>query len=206
MVGLTRGEIVTTALLPVMKWKPKRKLLITTGSKVSFEDAVLIGDRCFGSLGRQTVALWKRYNHDYFNGLLESTPVLYVPTSPWGAWVGCFTRDRNIYLMCPGEKRSWGYVRGVLLHEMLHQFLEQSGKDVGHDGEPWRQEIMRLSQIFGKHIWAGNIPFVRSAENRNASTCRTRTKTRRHKNSPRGRSLAGRIASESSPRTTRSYK
>jgi hypothetical protein len=146
---------VTTTLLPVTKWKPKEKLLITTGSKVTFEDAELIADRAFGALGRQTIKLWQYYNLEYFNGVLEPTPVLYVPTSPWGAWVGCFIRDRNVYLMYPGKKRSWGFVRGVLLHEMVHQFLEQSGKCTAHDGEPWRREIMRLSQVFGKNIWAG---------------------------------------------------
>jgi hypothetical protein len=147
------GETMTAAL-PVVKWKPKRKLP-AIASRVTFEDAALIADRCFNQLGRKTISLWRHYNHDYFNGVLEPTPVLYIPTSPWGHWVGCHIRDRNIYLMYPSEKRSWGFVRGVLLHEMVHQFLEQSGVDVGHDGTPWCQEIMRLSKVFGRNIWAG---------------------------------------------------
>jgi len=144
-----------TAALPVLKWTPKRKLPVAISCNVTFEDAELIADRCFGSLGRQTVALWNRYNRDYFDGALEPTPVLYVPASPWGAWVGCFIRDRNVYLMYPGKKRSWGYVRGVLLHEMVHQFLHQSGKSTAHASEDWCREIMRLSKMFGKNIWAG---------------------------------------------------
>ena len=144
-----------TAALPAV-WKPKRKLPVVASSQVTYEDAELIADRCFGALGQKTISLWRHYNRDYFDGSLEVTPVLYVPTSPYGHWVGCHIRDRNIYLMYPGEKRSWGFVRGVLLHEMVHQFLEQSGKAVGHDGESWCAEIMRISRVFfGKNIWAG---------------------------------------------------
>jgi hypothetical protein len=144
-----------TAALPVVRWKPKRKLPVII-SRVTFEDAVLIADRCFGALGRTTISLWRHYNRDYFDGSLEVTPILYVPTSPYGHWVGCHVRDRNIYLMYPGEKRSWAFVRGVLLHEMTHQLLVQCGKYPGHDGEPWCTEIMRISRLFfRKHIWAG---------------------------------------------------
>jgi integrase len=47
---------VTTALLPVTKWKKKRKLLTTVSSKVTFEDAELIADRCFGAFTVSIVA------------------------------------------------------------------------------------------------------------------------------------------------------
>jgi hypothetical protein len=132
----------------------------TTGSSdttatVSWEDAMLIADRCFQELGRKTVGLWRQYNVDYFGGSLHPTPVLYVPTSPYGHWVGCFYRDANIYLMHPSPKRTWAFVRGVLLHEMTHQKLAQDGLDTKHAGEPWCTEIMRLSRMLGRDIWAG---------------------------------------------------
>jgi hypothetical protein len=145
-----------TAINPITIPSRKRKLLrTTTRSSVTFEDMRLIADRCFAELGAKTVLLWKRYNANYFGGELKPTPVLYVPTSPYGHWVGCTVFDRNIYLMYPGEKRSWGFVRGVLLHEMLHQYLRQVGKATAHQGEPWREEIMRISRLFGLEVWAG---------------------------------------------------
>lgn len=122
---------------------------------MTFDDALLIAERCFGGLGLKTVYLWRQYNDDYFGGALAVTPILYVPTSPYGRWVGCFRHDRNIYLMYPGNGRSWGFVRGVLLHEMVHQHLAQTGQDPHHDQTPWCSEIMRLSLYFRRNIWAG---------------------------------------------------
>jgi hypothetical protein len=84
---------------------------------------LLIADRCFGELGLKTVNVWKHYNETYFGGLLQPTALLYVPTSPYGHWVGQHIADRNIYLMRPSPSRTWGFVRGVLLHEMIHQGL-----------------------------------------------------------------------------------
>jgi hypothetical protein len=130
---------------------------------ISPADALLVGDRCFGELGRKTVFLWRQYNDDYFNGALHTTPVLYVPTSPYGHWVGLHRSQKNIYLMFPGEKRSWGFVRGVLLHEMIHQGLQQEGKDTRHAGTPWCAEIVRISSLLGRRIWAGRYGVVRVA-------------------------------------------
>jgi hypothetical protein len=130
-------------------------LPVAISSGVSFDDALLIAERCFGELGRKTIFLWQRYNEEYFSGSLEVTPVLYVPTSPYGHWIGLHRADRNIYLMPPAPSRPWSRVRAVLLHEMIHQNLSQSGKDVRHAGEPWCREIMRISMHFDRKIWAG---------------------------------------------------
>jgi hypothetical protein len=136
-------------------------MLPATKSSVTFDDALLIAERCFGELGRKTVFLWKQYNRDYFGGALAATPVLYVPTSPFGHWVGLHRPDRNIYLMPPGEHRSWGFVRAALLHEMIHQNLAQLGDNQKHAGEPWCREVMRLSNMFGREIWAGKYTVQR---------------------------------------------
>lgn len=124
-------------------------------SQVNFEDAVLIADRCFGELGRRTIYLWREYNDSYFGGSLTVTPVLFVPVSPWGHWVGLHRHQQNIYLMPPGTRRSWDFVRGVLLHEMIHQHLAQQGENTAHAGSPWCGEIMRVSRLLGRDIWAG---------------------------------------------------
>jgi hypothetical protein len=131
-------------------------LLITKSNlPVSFEEAVLIGERCFGELGRRTVFLWREYNALFFDAALQVTPVLYVPTSPYGHWIGLHLHQRNIYLMFPNKSRTWGRVRGVLLHEMIHQHLAQSGENPQHAGAPWCREIMRISRQLGRNVWAG---------------------------------------------------
>ena len=133
------------------------KLLAIESTPVSFDDAVLIADRCFPKqeLGRRTIFLWREYNDLFFDGKLRVTPVLYVPTSPYGHWVGQHRAQQNIYLMFPGENRSWPVVRGVLLHEMIHQALSQRGQNPAHAGTLWCQEIMRISRQLGTEIWAG---------------------------------------------------
>jgi hypothetical protein len=78
---------------------------------------------------------------------------------PYGTkvgWTCCLREVTHIALARPREGTLLVADRGVLLHEMLHQFLHEQGEDVRHAGEPWRREIMRLTlAITGQDIWAG---------------------------------------------------
>jgi hypothetical protein len=64
-------------------------------------------------------------------GELRPTPIIYVPISTYGHWIGlCHTnhpeeRADLIYLM----RKDWETVRGALLHEMVHQALVESARD-----------------------------------------------------------------------------
>jgi hypothetical protein len=63
---------------------------------------------------------------------------------------------RTITLNVPRQAQSLVADNGTLLHEMVHQHLNQIGEDATHASAAWRREIMRLhSQITGTHIWAG---------------------------------------------------
>jgi hypothetical protein len=127
---------------------------------ITYQEALITAEHAFGDKGRQTIELWQQYNLAYFGGQLRPTPIIYVPTSTYGHWIGlCHTnhpaeRADLIYLM----RKDWETVRGALLHEMVHQALVESARDSKHDGQPWRDEIMRISRDhFGILFHAGRI-------------------------------------------------
>lgn len=59
-----------------------------------------------------------------------------------------------IYLAAPRDGDHLVADRGVLCHEMIHAWLRQCGDDPKHSGQPWRDEIVRLSRIEGRTIVA----------------------------------------------------
>lgn len=137
--------------------QPAYGLLDVDAGEVTFDEMLLIATRAFHDLGTRTVRLWAQYNRAYFGGALKPIPVLYVPVSPYGHWVGQTRGLRLIYLMFEHpRKRPWPLVRDVLLHEMVHQALLEQGRDPHHKRQPWCNEIMRISRdYFGKTFWAG---------------------------------------------------
>jgi hypothetical protein len=117
------------------------------------DDLEIVATKSFGDLGAQTAKLFAQYNADYFDGRVQPVPVLYVPTSPYGHWVGQAQAQKLIYVMFPGNGRDWDFTRSVLLHEMLHHFLYASGENSKHAGKPWAREVIRLSaQIWGRQF------------------------------------------------------
>jgi hypothetical protein len=53
----------------------------------------------------------------------------------------------------------------TLLHEMVHQHLQERGDNPKHAGRPWCEEIMRLNkQITGREIWAGRTKTIALAK------------------------------------------
>lgn len=124
--------------------------------ELTFDEVLSVAERAFGERGWQTVMLWHQYNEAYFEGRLFPVPIIYVPASPYGHWIGLCSGDGHrtgyIYL----TRRPWEETRGTVLHEMLHQYLSESGQGVPrHNGQPWRDEIMRISRDhFGREIRA----------------------------------------------------
>jgi hypothetical protein len=113
----------------------------------------------WGDLGTRVATCWAYYNQLYFDGRLKPLPIFLTQTSPYGNWVGltCIHDTvTHIALTAPKQGEFLVADRGVLLHEMIHQHLFESGEYPSHDGEPWRRAIMRLHRdITRKELWAG---------------------------------------------------
>jgi hypothetical protein len=118
--------------------------------------ALVVG---WGELGERVAQCWRDFNRLYFADELLPLPIFLTATMPYGrmiGWTCCADAVTHIALASPNDGTILVADRGVLLHEMIHQFLHERGERFGHQGEPWRREIMRLHlQITGKTIWAG---------------------------------------------------
>jgi hypothetical protein len=118
--------------------------------------ALVVG---WGRLGARVAECWEEYNRLYFGGRLKPLPVFLTPAMPYGrllGWTCCGGAVTHIALAAPKDGEVLVADRGVLLHEMVHQLLHESGEGTGHGGEGWRREVMRLhKRLTGKEVWAG---------------------------------------------------
>jgi hypothetical protein len=111
----------------------------------------------FGDTGQQLAELWHGINLRLFDGRLLPVPIWLPRTTTYGRWIGLCTSNRRRqtlslqvkYQLTPQAQAD------VLLHEMVHQALVESGQASGHNAWPWCQQIVRLtSDIWGHDIWA----------------------------------------------------
>ena len=134
---------------------------------LTIEDMHRFAGEAWGQFGIKVVKRWCAFNATYFDGALRPVPLVLTHTQPFGKRLGfCSynpsTTGRTITLNVPKAHKSLLADNGTLLHEMVHQFLFERGEHAGHDGEPWRREIMRLTkQITDREIWAGRSMTVR---------------------------------------------
>jgi hypothetical protein len=133
----------------------------------TIEDMRRFAGEAWGQLGIKVVEKWCAFNATYFDGALRPVPLVLTHTQPFGKRLAfcsynLSTTGRTITLNVPKVHKSLLADNGTLLHEMVHQFLFERGEHAGHDGEPWRREIMRLTkQITDREIWAGRSVTVR---------------------------------------------
>ena len=121
-------------------------------------------------VGASVMDSWDYFNDRYWNGKLRPVPIVLAPTLPFGKRVGqcSYGRSRSaslITLASPSDGNLLIADRGVLCHEMLHAWLKQCGVDGAHAGQPWRDEIVRMSAIEGRTIVAMPTQ-IRKDENR----------------------------------------
>jgi len=136
-------------------------------SAFTFDDMLRFAAEAWGPLGTKTVRRWAVYNDRYFGGALKSVPLVITNTQPFGGKLAFCSyhpggEGRTITVNVPQDHNRLLADNGVLLHEMIHQFLFERGEHAGHDGAPWRREIRRLNLILtGIEIWAGASKLTR---------------------------------------------
>lgn len=113
----------------------------------------------WGDLGTATADYWQQMNQDFWGGVLQPCPIWFPAAVPYGRWIGLFTcnhQAESLHIQVAfNQTDSLAGVVNVLLHEMVHQHLSESGQDTSHNADPWCTEIMRLTrEIWGQEIWA----------------------------------------------------
>lgn len=104
-------------------------------------------------LGAWTYDRFAELNARYFDDRVPCMPVVWVPMSPYGRWVGLAEYKGRI-LLWDKHALDPDYTPGlnaehILLHEMLHQYLHNRNENSKHNGLPWCREIMRIGSMMG---------------------------------------------------------
>ena len=125
----------------------------------------------WGKFGTSIQAAWCKYNDLYFNNTLKPLPIVPTAILPYGHCVAYTRGSRGIanHIMLAAPKQGEVLVadKGVLLHEMIHQHLFETGKDPSHAGKPWCDCIVRLNKQIGrKAIHAAPDKFGKDADRR----------------------------------------
>ena len=125
----------------------------------------------WGKFGARIHAAWCKYNDLYFNNTLKPLPIVPTAILPYGHCVAYTRGSRGVanHIMLAAPKQGEVLVadKGVLLHEMIHQHLFETGKDPSHAGKPWCDCIVRLNKQIGrKAIHAAPDKFGKDADRR----------------------------------------
>jgi hypothetical protein len=123
----------------------------------AFRDVYALSRVVFGEAGETLVLLWRQFNGAFFFNSLRPVPLILVPGSLLTSSAGqsSFGTDGTTQYIYLPRGRPPAALRGALLHEMVHQRLNEAGKNPRHDGEPWCEEIVRISRLLGRKVAAG---------------------------------------------------
>ena len=151
------------------EWPKSRNAQLNVTPRFTIEDMERFAREAWGDLGRSVVEKWAEFNGDYFDGKLKPIPIIITRTQPFGRAIGVCsggTGERSwgrlIQLNRPGSHNFLVADYNTLLHEMVHQFLQERGENSHHNSQSWCREIMRLTKmITGNEIWAGRSKTAR---------------------------------------------
>jgi hypothetical protein len=136
-----------------------------TEATFTFDDMLKFAGEAWGQLGIGAVRKWAVYNEQYFGGVLRPIPLMITQTQPFGKRIGLCSHgggSRSISINVPRDHNFLVGDNATLLHEMVHQCLNERGENAKHACDGWRREIMRLHQaITGSEIWAGRSKTMR---------------------------------------------
>jgi len=153
-----------------------------------FEILKASGELIWGPWGAWAYDTWAELNKQYFDNKLKIGGIIWGLT-PHGGALGIYFPRHNLIVLHTmlAERRNWhpwdikgddAYARDVLLHEMIHMSIRQSGVLVGkdhHNNPAWAAEINRVAKLLGIDVHAECIK-QRRVRDGNGKTTRQRTR------------------------------
>ena len=146
----------------------------------TFEQYKTAAELIYPGLGAWTYDTFARLNEIYFQNEIAIIPIQWHLTLPHG---------HNTGLACAGALIKLGlyqnkdinlkdgkpclYGEHVILHEMLHIYLQNRGEKAEHNSIPWCREIMRISRQMGLIINASPQRVIK-VKNGNGTRCSVR--------------------------------
>lgn len=154
--------------VPVLVGVAENVSPVVAGYDISFDELKRAGETFFGWFGSWAYDQWAELNERYFGSQNQVGGIVWGLTA-YGKSIGEYTSRKNIITLHKTLVREesgdpWSqerleskkqYAREVLLHEMMHQridqehgFIPQKGQSP-HNNEYWAGEINRLLEILG---------------------------------------------------------
>jgi len=138
---------------------------------IPFADLQKTGKKLFGDFGAWAFDEWKTLNEAFFNGEIIPGEIIWGST-PNDRSLGYYSATENLICLhkilmrptYPTNDLKWRFrhfnkrkAGDVLLHEMIHQRIHQTGGWVGetsHNNERFVEEVNRISKLLGMDIKA----------------------------------------------------
>ncbi len=149
----------------------KRLADTSIGETVMFDEYKKAGVKFYGELGAWVFNEWKRLNTAFFDGRNKPGDIVWGSTFK-GSSLGYYSVAENlIYLhktllrpRYPTNDLKWGIrhlnkklASDVLLHEMIHQRIHQTGGwegETSHNNERFVREVNRIAGLLGLDVRA----------------------------------------------------
>lgn len=137
----------------------------------TFAELKIEAIKAFGNFGAWVFDEWKKLNDTFFNGENIVGEIIWGST-PQDRSLGYYSPDKNrivlhktlmrpvypkIYLNWEPRHLNKRKVSDVLLHEMIHQRVHQTGGWIGetsHNNEQFVNEVNRIAKLLGIYIKA----------------------------------------------------